>query len=159
MTGRQHTVSVAASGSVPDVPCSSLEGSAVSACSAALGGSSCWSAEAGAISALGVGISGVGSCGVAVGSTGVAGVASLGRLASRFFSSVRKKTRTVVRRDLCGVQSSPDSGECSQIGHEEGSLEWPAQSISKGAMPEHSSTPTSLAYRLLATWQSECVDC
>jgi hypothetical protein len=58
-------------------------------------------------------------------------VASFGRLASRFFSSVRRKTRTVVRRDLCGVQSSLESGECSQMGHEEGSVEWPMQPVSR----------------------------
>jgi len=58
-----------------------------------------------------------------LGSTGVAGAASLGRLDSRFFSSVRRNTRIVVRRGLYGLQSSVESGECSQTGHEEGKVE------------------------------------
>jgi hypothetical protein len=61
-------------------------------------------------------------------STGVTGAAfftSLGRLASLFFSSVRRKTRIVVRNALCGLQSSADSGLCSQTGHESGKLDWP----------------------------------
>jgi hypothetical protein len=46
------------------------------------------------------------------------------RLDSRFFSSVRKNTLIVVRSALCGLQSSADSGECSQTGHEAGSVDW-----------------------------------
>ena len=67
----------------------------------------------------------MGSWGVAVGSTGVAGVAFL---AWRFLSSVRRKTRMVVRRDLFAMQSACVRGECSQIGHDEGdvgNLAWP----------------------------------
>jgi hypothetical protein len=54
-------------------------------------------------------------------STGVGGVASLdslGRDASRFFSAVRKNTLIVVRRDLLGLQSAADNGECSQTGQD-----------------------------------------
>jgi hypothetical protein len=61
-------------------------------------------------------------------STGVAGsesLSSFGRLASRFFSAVRKKTLIVVRSDLFGLQSSADKGECSQTGHDAGRLDWP----------------------------------
>ena len=49
---------------------------------------------------------------------------SFGLLDSRFFSSVRKNTLMVVRNALCGLQSSADSGECSQTGHELGSVDW-----------------------------------
>jgi len=64
--------------------------------------------------------------GDAIGSGGVVGgvffFASLS-LASRFFSSVRRKTLIVVRRDLFGLQSAADTGLCSQTGHEEGNVE------------------------------------
>lgn len=59
-----------------------------------------------------------------LGSTGVAGAASLGRFDSRFFSSVRRNTLIVVRKALCGLQSSADRGECSQTGHEVGKVDW-----------------------------------
>ena len=58
-----------------------------------------------------------------IASTGVAGVESLdsfGRLASRFFSAVRRNTLIVVRSDLFGLQSSALKGECSQTGHDDG---------------------------------------
>lgn len=61
-----------------------------------------------------------------VGSTAVAGsesLASFGRLASRFFSAVRRNTLIVVRNDLFGLQSSADKGECSQTGHDTGKLD------------------------------------
>jgi len=67
---------------------------------------------------------GIDETGVGVGSMGVIGVASLGRLISLFFSSVLKKTLIVVLRDLCGLQSSADRGECSQTGQLVGSFEW-----------------------------------
>ena len=61
-------------------------------------------------------------------STGVVGADSLAffsKAASRFFSAVRMNTLTVVRSDLLGLQSSAESGECSQMGHADGRLEWP----------------------------------
>ncbi|QBZ61485.1 hypothetical protein PoMZ_08434 [Pyricularia oryzae] len=61
-------------------------------------------------------------------STGVGGAdspASLGFEASRFFSSVLTKTLIVVRKDFIGLQSSAESGECSQTGHDVGSVAWP----------------------------------
>jgi hypothetical protein len=58
-----------------------------------------------------------------MGVTGVTGT-SLGLFDSRFFSSVRRKTLIVVRRALCGLQSSADKGECSQTGHEAGRVAW-----------------------------------
>lgn len=64
----------------------------------------------------------------AAASIGVAGGVSLNffnRNASRFFSSVRKKTLIVVRNDLFGLQSSAATGVCSQTGHEEGREDWP----------------------------------
>jgi hypothetical protein len=62
------------------------------------------------------------------GATGVAGGVSLlclTRASMRFFSSVRRKTLIVVRRDLCGLQSSAATGVCSHTGQEDGSVEWP----------------------------------
>lgn len=59
-------------------------------------------------------------------STGVSGAGSgmsLGLFASRFFSAVRRNTLIVVRNDLFGVQSSAESGECSQTGQDDGRLE------------------------------------
>lgn len=53
-------------------------------------------------------------------STGAGGAGSFGRLASLFFSAVRRNTLMVVLRDLFGLQSSADSGECSHTGHEGG---------------------------------------
>lgn len=72
------------------------------------------------------------------GSTGVTGVASLARWASRFFSAVRRKTLIVVRSALLGLQSSADRGECSQIGHDEGSDDWPG----KGRVSQSVTLPT-----------------
>lgn len=68
------------------------------------------------------------------GSAGVTGVASFGLFDSRFFSSVRRNTLMVVRSALCGLQSSPDSGECSQTGHEAGKVEW---QLSQMACSQH----------------------
>ena len=67
-------------------------------------------------------------------STGVTGGVSLGRDISRFFSSVLKKTLMVVRRDLWGLQSSAESGECSQTGHEAGNVDW---QLSQMACSQH----------------------
>lgn len=64
-----------------------------------------------------------------LGSTGVMGLASTGRFSSRFFSSVRRKTRMVVRKALLGLQSSADRGECSQTGHDEGNDGWQASQM------------------------------
>lgn len=50
-------------------------------------------------------------------------LASLSRSDSRFFSSVRRKTLTVVRRDLFGLQSSAETGECSQTQHAPGRVD------------------------------------
>lgn len=49
---------------------------------------------------------------------GVVSLDSLDRDASLFFSAVRKNTLMVVRRDLLGLQSAADNGECSQTGHD-----------------------------------------
>lgn len=60
--------------------------------------------------------------------TGVSGglfFSSFRRRASRFFSSVRRKTLIVVRKDLLGLQSSPATGVCSQTGQDEGRVNWP----------------------------------
>lgn len=70
---------------------------------------------------------GVGS--TSAGVTGVVSLASLTRRASRFFSSVRRKTLIVVRRDLFGLQSSAATGVCSQTGHDEGSVDWPGRAL------------------------------
>jgi hypothetical protein len=59
---------------------------------------------------------------------------SLGLLDSRFFSSVRKNTLMVVRSALCGLQSSADSGECSQTGHDAGRVDW---QLSQMACSQH----------------------
>jgi hypothetical protein len=67
---------------------------------------------------------GVGSGSIGV-SGGVASFASFNRRASRFFSSVRRKTLIVVRNDLWGLQSSDATGLCSQTGHVDGKLDWP----------------------------------
>jgi len=80
---------------------------------------------------LGTGVetaSGVGSIEEATGSIGVAGgvfLTSLDLCASRFFSSVRRKTRIVVRSDLFGLQSAAVRGLCSQTGHDGGRVDWP----------------------------------
>lgn len=71
-----------------------------------------------------------GSCSTCAGSlgTGVSGVlffSSFRRRASRFFSSVRRKTLIVVRKDLLGLQSSAATGVCSQTGQDEGRVDWP----------------------------------
>ena len=61
-------------------------------------------------------------------STGVMGVESLDSFSltsSSFFSWVRRKTLMVVRSDLFGVQSSAETGLCSQTGHVEGRVDWP----------------------------------
>jgi hypothetical protein len=50
---------------------------------------------------------------------------SFNRRASRFFSSVRRKTLTVVLRALLGLQSSAETGLCSQTGHDSGRVDWP----------------------------------
>lgn len=56
-------------------------------------------------------------------------LASFDRMASRFFSSVRRKTLIVVRRDLFGLQSSAATGVCSQTGQEEGRVDWPSADV------------------------------
>ena len=60
-----------------------------------------------------------------IGVSGGEAFASFNLAASRFFSSVLKKTLIVVRRDLFGLQSSAETGVCSQTGHEEGRVDWP----------------------------------
>ena len=72
--------------------------------------------------------SNVAVAGVARTSRGVVGVESLtsfNLIASRFFSSVRRKTLIVVRNDLFGLQSSAATGLCSQTGQDDGSVDWP----------------------------------
>jgi hypothetical protein len=102
------------------------------------------------------------STGVAVTSKGVAGAlffVSFNRSASRFFSSVRRKTLIVVRRDLFGLQSSAATGVCSQTGQEEGRVDWPVEIVSKSREDmEIKAMLTRLAYRLLAAWEPERVD-
>lgn len=59
--------------------------------------------------------------------TGVASLISFSLRASRFFSSVRRKTLMVVRKALCGLQSSAETGECSQTGQVVGRVDWPVR--------------------------------
>ena len=75
----------------------------------------------GAVGERGVGTATGGSTGV----NGGVSLASFNLRASRFFSSVRRKTLIVVRNDLWGLQSSDATGLCSQTGHVEGRLDWP----------------------------------
>lgn len=58
--------------------------------------------------------------GASMGVGGADSLASFARKASLFFSAVRKKTFMVVRRDLFGLQSSAERGECSQTGQDDG---------------------------------------
>lgn len=100
--------------------------------------------------------------GVGFDSTGVGGTEPLvlGRAASRFFSSVFRKTLIVVRSDLYTVQSSPETGECSQTGQDEDNIDWPTKQISScricvsGRKINH----TILAYSRLTAWQPESID-
>ena len=74
-----------------------------------------------------------GSTGVGSGSRGVAGglfLTSFCRRASRFFSSVLRNIFMVVRRALLGLQSSAETGVCSQTGQEDGRVDWPRFSVS-----------------------------
>jgi hypothetical protein len=127
--------------SVESVPCSSGTVSPPARRSARAGvpsatgstNAGCCSAAGSALSVAGIdrfdsGITGA-AADAGLGSTGVTGVASLGRFDSRFFSSVRKNTLIVVRSALCGLQSSADNGECSQTGHEGGSVAWQLSQI------------------------------
>lgn len=103
-----------------------------------------------------------GSTGVGATSGNVGGglfFTSFDRRASRFFSSVRRKTLIVVRRDLFGLQSSAATGVCSQTGQDEGRVDWPIADISSCARENWCSIwdPTSLAYRLFAAWEAERV--
>lgn len=52
------------------------------------------------------------------------------RRASRFFSSVLRNIFMVVRKALFGLQSSAETGVCSQTGHDEGSVDWPRFDVS-----------------------------
>lgn len=60
-------------------------------------------------------------------STGAAsdGAAADWRSFSRFFSSVRKKALSVVRRALLGLQRSGETGVCVQTGHVSEREAWP----------------------------------
>lgn len=71
-----------------------------------------------AVSAAGALTSGSDGFGASTGVMGVVSLDSLVRDASLFFSAVRKNTLMVVRRDLFGLQSAADNGECSQTGHD-----------------------------------------
>jgi hypothetical protein len=94
-----------------------------------------------------------------MGVIGVASLASFNRIASRFFSSVRRKTLIVVRNDLFGLQSSAATGECSQTGHVEGSVDWPTRGIRRcGGSFLHLHVLTGFTYRLVAAWKTESVD-
>lgn len=69
--------------------------------------------------------------GVALGfaSHGVMGVTGVGSLAwalSRFFSAVFRKALVVMRSLLLGLQSSAETGLCSQTGQVEGRVSLPA---------------------------------
>ena len=82
-------------------------------------------------------MTGVCSTGVGSGRTGVSGgvfFPSFKRRASRFFSSVRRKTLIVVRNDLFGLQSLAATGVCSQTGHDEGRVDWPVLIINNETM-------------------------
>lgn len=101
----------------------------------------------------------VASAGAASASTGVSGgdfFVSFDLRASRFFSSVRKKTLIVVRSDLFGLQSSAATGECSQTGHVDCRVDWPIESINdctnRCSIPE---TLTTFTDRLVAARKAE----
>ena len=76
--------------------------------------------------------------------------------ASRFFSSVRKKTFIVVRSDLFGLQSSAATGECSQTGHVDCKLDWPVKGVSNfKALCSNLQALTSFTNRLVAARETE----
>jgi len=86
---------------------------------------------------------GVCSTGVGSGKMGVSGgvfFSSFRRKASRFFSSVRKKTLIVVRNDLLGLQSAAATGVCSQTGQDEGRLDWPVLMVRDETMQASADT-------------------
>lgn len=63
---------------------------------------------------------------VSMGVIGVIGVDSLACELSRFFSAVFRKALVVMRSLLLGLQSSADTGVCSQTGQVDGSVNLPA---------------------------------
>lgn len=77
----------------------------------------------------------MGSVGTTVTASAIRGVSggvffsSFNRRASRFFSSVRKKTLIVVRNDLLGFESAPATGLCSHTGQVAGSVDWPTENV------------------------------
>jgi len=87
------------------------------------------------------GSAGVGS--VRIGVSGGEFFSSFSRRASRFFSSVRRKTLIVVRRDLFGLQSAAATGVCSQTGQEEGRVDWPFLVVREGRVQDAASTHKS----------------
>lgn len=92
-----------------------------------------------------------------IGVSGGEAFASFNRAASRFFSSVLKKTFIVVRRDLFGLQSSAETGVCSQTGHEEGRVDWPGACIRTGRFNRLRFKLTRLADRLFAARKAKRV--
>ena len=92
---------------------------------------------------------------------GVTGGVSFGRADSRFFSSVLRNTLIVVLSDLCGLQSSADSGECSQTGHEAGSRDWQSSHMACSQQGRRNGLTASLlqiAHRSLAGMSSGARD-
>lgn len=70
---------------------------------------------------------GVDSAGLASAGAGSDGGAAHWRSFSRFFSSVRKKALSVVRRALFGLQRSGETGVCVQTGHVSEREAWPGR--------------------------------
>lgn len=57
------------------------------------------------------------------------------------------------------VQSAPETGECSQTGHEEGRVDWPEKTSARVAYLGRSAyKPTVLAYGCLAAGKAEGID-
>lgn len=140
----------------------SLTGVSSTAFGATAGGSSALVSTVSATLASTVSTSAGASTGVATASTGVGGglfLTSFNRRASRFFSSVRRKTLIVVRRDLLGLQSSAATGVCSHTGQEEGRVDWPVTDMSNHdwQVKESKEKLTIFAYGLFAAREAERV--
>lgn len=70
----------------------------------------------------------------------MAGVASFVCAESRFFSAVLRKALVVIRSLLLGLQSSTETGVCSQTGHVVGRVDVPALVVSD-AQEERAAPP------------------
>lgn len=92
----------------------------------------------------------------------MAGVGSFVCAESLFFSAVFRKARVVIRSLLLGLQSSTETGVCSQTGQVVGKVDVPALVVSDAQQAETTATTRSLtvfAQHLLAAGCFERVDC